>query len=529
MRKIIIQLSFSLFTIGITNVLYGQADKGILNWYNTSKAGMHTESAYKIVKNRSSQTVVVGIVDSGIDIEHEDLKGKIWTNTDEIPGNGIDDDNNGYIDDVHGWGFLGSPDGKNQKFARLEKTRIYAKYKDEFEGKEAASIPADRMSDYEVWTSAKSSMEEDKTKYEGYKVQSAQLPMLMQMIPQMVSAQIGKEDYTVKDLKKWKPKDEQAKQIKTFALAIKNGDITQEVIDEQMEQINDMLSYYLESNYNDREFIGDDADDFNDVKYGNPDVAGPDPLHGTHVGGIVGAIRGNNLGGDGVAENVLLMPVRAVPNGDESDKDIALAIRYAVDNGAKVINMSFGKGFSIHQKEVYEALKYADDHDVLLIHAAGNDAKNLDTESNFPTDMYSFQTEKFKNFLTIGASTKDAKGNLAASFSNYGQTKVDVFAPGFEIYNSVPGNKYKKLQGTSMAAPMVAGAAAMLKSYFPTMTMHEIKNVLLETAKSYKGKMQTLPGSEDTKVDFGTLSVTGAVIDLQAAVKKCIALEKAKK
>lgn len=529
MKKIIIQLSFSLFAIGITNVMYGQVNKDILNWYNTSKAGMQTEKAYKLLKNRPSKTVVVAIVDSGTDIYHEDLKGKIWTNEGEIPGNGIDDDNNGYIDDVNGWGFLGNPSGENQQYARLEKTRVYAMFKDEFEGKEESSISADRKADYEVWTKAKASMEEDQQTYEGYKAQVAQMPMLLDMIPQMVAAQLGKDTYTLKDLQKWKPKDEHAKQIRQFAIAIENGDITKEMLDQQVTQVNDMLTYYLDPEFNDREFIGDDPNDFNDTKYGNNDPKGPSSLHGTHVGGIVGAIRGNGLGGDGVAENVLLMPVRAVPEGDESDKDIALAIRYAVDNGAKVINMSFGKAFSPHQKEVYEALKYADDHDVLMVHAAGNDAKNLDVENNFPTDMYSFQTEKFKNYLTIGASTRNAKGKLAASFSNYGQTKVDVFAPGYEIYNSVPENKYQKLQGTSMAAPMVAGAAAMLKSYFPDLSMNEIKDILLKTAKSYKGKMMLLPGTEETKVDFGTLSVTGAVIDLQAAVKHCLKLEKSKK
>jgi subtilisin family serine protease len=288
-----------------------------------------------------------------------------------------------------------------------------------------------------------------------------------------------------------------------------------------------MVNFNLNVEFDDRALIGDNPHDFSDTNYGNPDVEGPDALHGTHVGGIIGAIRGNNLGGDGVAENVLLMAVRAVPNGDESDKDIALAVRYAVDNGATVINMSFGKGYSPHQKEVYEAFKYADSKGVLLVHAAGNDNADVDSNPNFPTSMYSFQKEKLDLFLTIGASTRVSKEKLAASFSNYGQTKVDVFAPGFEIYNSVPQSEYKKLQGTSMAAPMVAGVAAMLQSYFPTLSMNEIKDVMLKSAKSYKGTKQMKPGSEDL-VDFGTLSTTGGVINVKNAVKMCLALEKTK-
>jgi subtilisin family serine protease len=221
------------------------------------------------------------------------------------------------------------------------------------------------------------------------------------------------------------------------------------------------------------------------------------------------------------------MPVRAVPNGDEHDKDIALAIRYAVDNGAQVINMSFGKGYSPMAKDVFEAFKYADAKGVLLVHAAGNDSKDVDVEKSYPTSMYDFQTNPLDHFLTIGASTRFAKEKLSADFSNYGQTKVDVFAPGYEIYNTVPQSAYKKLQGTSMAAPMVAGVAALLKSYFPSLTMKEIKEVILKSAKPYKGTKQMKPGTGEL-VDFATLSVTGSVVNVKNAVSMCMALEKSK-
>lgn len=254
-------------------------------------------------------------------------------------------------------------------------------------------------------------------------------------------------------------------------------------------------------------------------------------MHGTHVAGIIGAIRGNKLGADGVADNVLLMSLRAVPNGDEQDKDIALAIRYAADNGAQVINMSFGKSYSPNQKEVYEAILYAESKGVLLIHAAGNDAENVDKEPNFPTSMYSFQTKPFDNYLTIGASTNEPKSKLVASFSNYGQKGVDVFAPGYQIYNSVPQSDYKVLQGTSMAAPMVAGVAALLKSYFPSLTMKQIKDVILQSSTSYKGVKVVIPAEKeltdggDNLVDFATLSTAGGVVNVYNAVKMCQQLE----
>lgn len=527
MKKLVVKLSFSLLALGVSNVVVGQVDKEVLNWYNGSGAGMKTEKAYKKLKKKSSTTVIVAVIDSGIDIEHEDLKGKIWVNADEIPGNGIDDDKNGYIDDIHGWNFLGSPNGQNQNYANLEKTRIYKKLRDKYERMDPSQVSASDKSEYELYLKVKSEVSSEIEKYKSYLQGIEQLPMIMQMVPGMVANAIGKSDYTMKDLENWKPKNEQESQIRQLAMQMKSGDLTEEVIKEQAESLKQMLDYNLNVDYNDRQFIGDNPDDFKDVRYGNNDVEGPDALHGTHVGGIIGAIRGNNLGGDGVAENVQLMSLRAVPNGDEADKDIALAIRYAVDNGAQVINMSFGKGYSPHQKEVFEAMQYADSKGVLLIHAAGNDAANLDESDNFPTSMYEFQKAKLDLYLTIGASTRHAKGNLAADFSNYGQTKVDVFAPGFEIYSTVPQSEYKKLQGTSMAAPMVAGVAAMLKSYFPTLSMNQIKDVMLKSATSYKGKMQVKPGESD-KVDFGTLSVTGAVIDVYAAVKMCMELEQSK-
>jgi cell wall-associated protease len=294
-------------------------------------------------------------------------------------------------------------------------------------------------------------------------------------------------------------------------------DMIDQLPKEAQDYIRSQMDYNLNVDFDDRSLIGDDPDDFTDTNYGNNDVEGPDALHGTHVSGIIGALRGNGLGGDGVAENVKIMSLRAVPNGDEFDKDIALAVRYAVDNGAMVINMSFGKAYSPHQKEVYEAFKYADSKGVLLIHAAGNDAKDIDVEPNYPTSMYSFQTEPLDHFVTIGASTKNKGEEMVASFSNYGAKGVDVFAPGFEIYNTIPQSKYRNLQGTSMAAPMVAGAAAMLKSYFPELSMKEIKEVLYSTSVRYP------------KVDgFAEKSVTGGVINIYNAAKACKKLAKKK-
>ena len=451
----------AVFTIVCATSTIAQPVEGTLNWYNQGGQGMFTEKAYKYLKKKESKTVIVGVIDSGVDIEHKDLEGKIWINSDEIAGNGIDDDNNGYIDDINGWNFLGNAEGAHVNEARLEKTRILASLSAKYDGIDPNSIEQD--AEYELYLKVKEDVAAGRAQFEQY----------MGMLDKL-------------------PEDAQ-------------------------NYIKSQMNFNLNVDFDDRSLIGDDPDDFLDVNYGNADVEGPDALHGTHVSGIIGAIRGNDLGGDGVAENVKIMVLRAVPNGDEFDKDIALAVRYAVDNGAEVINMSFGKAYSPHQKEVYDAFKYADEKGVLLIHAAGNDAKDIDVEPNYPTSMYSFQDAPLDHFVTIGASTKNKGAEMVASFSNFGAKGVDVFAPGFEIYNAVPQSDYMNLQGTSMAAPMVAGAAAMLKSYFPKLTMKEIKEVMYETSVKYP------------KVEgFVDKSVTGGVVNIYNAAKACKKLSKKK-
>ncbi len=547
MNKNVIKLSLSIFAFGITNILFAQdVDEDVVNWYNGTGAGMHTEKAYKKLKKRESKTVIVAIIDSGIDIEHKDLQGKIWTNTDEIAGNGIDDDKNGYIDDIHGWNFLGNSNGENANSMRLERTRILAKLSAKFEGVDESTLDAGEKEEYALYQEVMAGVAGERSNYEGYVGYLNMMPMLMESVPSAVGEVLG-TDYTMEDLKAWEPEDDQMMQMKGLAIAMKSGELTAESIAKQTEQIQGMLDTHHNVDFDGRAVVGDDPDDFSDVHYGNNDVEGPDALHGTHVGGIVGAIRGNGLGGDGVAENVLLMSLRAVPDGDEFDKDIALAILYAVDNGAMVINMSFGKGYSPHAQEVYNAFAYADSKGVLLVHAAGNDASNIDNGGNFPTSMYEFQTKKLDHILEIGSSTrmakveKDNRGKygpkkiaLPSSFSNYGKANVDVFAPGSEIYNSVPQSDYQVLQGTSMASPMVAGVAAMLKSYFPARSMKEIKEVILASATSYKGSMQQMPGTHDDdatkekedQIDFATLSVTGSVVNVKNAVKMLLKMEK---
>ncbi|MGB0428402.1 MAG: S8 family peptidase [Flavobacteriales bacterium] len=526
-------------------------DKKIMNWYNDSKTGMRTDEAYKkLLKGRTSKPVVVGVIDSGVDLEHEDLKGKIWVNSDEIAGNGIDDDKNGYIDDVNGWSFLGNPDGTNANDAQLEVTRIYARLDKKFKGKTADDIKPEHQKEYDRYLECKSVVEESKTKaeqrIEGYKTFLASLDEAHTKMQE----KFGK-DYSNKDIKSLLKSDNQddiklARQAKSYQNKAEIAASLEGAFNYFQNQID---VYYNPDFTEDRDIIGDKPSDFSDKYYGNNDPEGPDAGHGTHVAGIIGANRNNAIGMDGVADNAIIMSVRTVPNGDERDKDVALSIRYAVDNGAKVINMSFGKDYAENSPEVIKAIRHAEANDVLLVHAAGNDGKNVDVEPKFPTSMYPSMTSRFSNWLDIGAATrfetphykkekrekfyqiwKKRKKRLthsgrAASFSNYGKKKVDVFAPGKEIYSTVPQSDYDTYQGTSMAAPMVAGVAALLKSYFPSLSMKEIRSIILETAVECK-KEVIKPGSKEEMVDFRTLSREGAVVNVYKAVERCIELTK---
>jgi cell wall-associated protease len=426
--------------------------------------GMSVDKAYaELLKGKKGVKVIVGIVDSGVDIDHEDLKAVVWTNKKEIAGNGIDDDKNGFIDDIHGWNFLGNA-GKET----LEMTRVVKK------GDDGSATYKNALAAYDE-------------KYNKAMKDKQQVDFLV-ATDKAIQTHLGKENYTVEDLNgivTTDPDLTKSKMIMTRILT-NAGPTFRAEIKEYSDYVYDQLNFNLNKEFDGRKVVGDNPDDIKDTKYGNNTVYGPDKeeaLHGTHVAGIIAQVRGNNLGGDGIANNVEIMAVRAVPDGDEYDKDIALAIRYAVDNGAKVINGSFGKSYSPHKQWVFDAIKYAEKKDVLFVHAAGNDGENIDLDENgnFPNDSEDNKKEFASNVITIGAINNQYGKNIIASFSNYGAFNVDVYAPGEEIYATIPNNKYKYLQGTSMASPNVAGVAALIRSYYPNLSAKQVKQILMDS------------------------------------------------
>ena len=475
---------------------------------STGYPGISLEKAYNALKGRKAQTVIVGVVDSGVDINHEDLKSIIWTNPKEIPNNGIDDDKNGYVDDVHGWNFLGEINQENLEYVRILKKgntndpdykRAEEKYDKEFK---------DATEKIELYSQIRERI--------------AQSDALIQK-------HLGKKEYTAEDLDTI---DTSSLQLLGAVRGMKyllGNDVT---VKETLEELSDGIKHYeerlkygLNKEFNPRAVLNDNPDDINDKIYGNNNVIGPTAegaLHGTHVAGIIAAVRHNNIGIDGVADHVRIMPVRTVPDGDEYDKDVALALRYAIDNGAKVINTSFGKEFSPHKEWVYDALKYAAEKDVLIVNAAGNDTKNIDTQLTFPDDNIDGK-EFTDTMITIGALNYEYNENLVASFSNYGKNNVDLFSPGVQIYATVPENKYKFLDGTSMAAPEVAGVAALIRAYFPTLKAREVKQILMESGLVPTVKEVLVGGrgeeeGEAKRMLFSELSKSGKIVNAYNAI-----------
>lgn len=466
--------------------------------------GMSVDKVYaELLKGKKGVSVIVGIVDSGVDIEHEDLKSVVWTNKKEIAGNGIDDDKNGYIDDIHGWNFLGNITKEHLEYERIINNKSLVD--------EATYLDAKSINDKKIEEANQTITQIQRALNGTTKADEALVKLL------------GKPSYTAEDLDAIDSKDPEIIQSKAImkqmlAYGLSVADLKKEIQKELDTYTNVLSGDNLKTNY--RSVLGDNPDDIKDTKYGNNNVMGPDKeeiLHGTHVAGIVAQVRNNNVGGDGIANNVQILTVRAVPDGDEYDKDIALGIRYAVDNGAKVINGSFGKAFSPHKQWVYDAIKYAESKDVLIVHAAGNDAKDIDTENNFPNDSDDKKIEFADNMITVGALNYEYGTKVVADFSNYGKLNVDVFAPGVKIYASTPNNTYQFLQGTSMASPNVAGVAALIRSYYPTLSAKQVKHILMDSGTAITTKV-TVGGDAKDSRQFSDLSKSGRIINAYNAM-----------
>ena len=530
-RHVIKYLLFSLFCVLFPVLVYSQQETKSIpkEWHlldpeQDQFQGISIERTYNsLLKDQPSKTVVVAVIDSGVDINHEDLMGSIWINEDEIPDNGIDDDNNGYIDDVHGWNFIGGKDG-NVNEDTDELTREYVRLKKMFEGVDDNKIPKRQKSEYENYQRTKAKfeklVEKNTEQYELYNNLYKNVSLSVDTLKTLIGvATLSKEA-----VEQFNSSEPTLLFAKGFVLNIFRNIGPENDLEEFLSELKEaadhferIVKYGYNEEFDPRSIVGDDYNNPYEKGYGNNDVRGPDAMHGTHVAGIIAANRKNEIGSRGIADNVKIMSVRAVPNGDERDKDVANAILYAVDNGAQVINMSFGKSTSPLKEVVDKAVKYAERKGVLLIHAAGNDSDDIYVKKNFPNRFYTDGTE-VKNWIEVGASSFGADADFVGSFSNFGKKSVDVFAPGVEIFSTLPDNKYKKLDGTSMACPVTTGVAALLFSYFPELTALEVKQILLESTRKFDNLTVSKPGNKG-EARFSELSKTGGLINAYQAVQ----------
>jgi subtilisin family serine protease len=508
-----------------------------LNWYNRSPSqdkiqGAATDQAYRELLNDKSprKKVVVAVIDGGVDIYHPELEGKIWTNKKEIAGNGLDDDNNGYVDDIHGWNFIGNSKGEHLLYENMEYVRIFKKLNPRFSGvKDENGLPADDKQLYAVYVKSKIKYEEELRKYTRRAKDLESFERYVNHQEEVLKKYLRKQDLTAADVRAVKTKSEMVNEAKKVMLDLYDKGFTRKDLSDMQKRSNDFLTYYLNLDFNPRMLVNDDPENISDLNYGNNDVKGPRSFHGTFVAGVIAAIRGNGQGPDGVANHVEIMTLRVVPDGDERDKDVALAIRYAVDNGADIINMSFGKYFSITRGILDDAVRYAGNHNVLMIHSAGNEADNLDLTEHYPSAILA-DGSKVSNWITVGATSDILNKEFCGVFSNYGAENVDLFAPGVNIVSLAPDGKYEMGDGTSFSGPVVSGVAALVWSYYPELTAIQLKDILLESSTKYpKAKVYSpdTKSSKRKKVQFATLSRTGGVVNaynaLQAAGKAVLA------
>lgn len=525
---------------GVLRPLDNETDPNkIENWFTKGPKenveGVDIERALQtLTLNPNANQVIVAVIDGGFDLNHPDLQGRMWVNEKEAQGlAGIDDDQNGYIDDVNGWNFLGAIDDQGRAVhvnqERLESTRELVRLK----RLKASLVTAggvlskfdqayyDKL-DYEV-TGDRTVMR-IQLKY----TQSAIDRLLEHYNKIGARINIPFEHLTLEAVEAFKATGESEQQAKEELIIEFNSSFAKSV--ERMQTRLNMFKVALETALNESfdpraQIIKDDPNNFTSGNYGNNDVMGPDALHGTHVAGIIAASRNNGLGINGVSPYAKIMAIRAIPNGDEYDKDVYFAVKYAVDNGAKIINMSFGKRYSPHKSKIDAIFKYAAERGVILVHASGNAAHDNDKGEHFPNRFFASPNSEaeLKNWIDVGASSKYNTQALVANFSNYGKNSVDIFAPGFEIASTSPNNTYTILSGTSMAAPMVSGVLSVLWAQNPRLSAQEIRQIVLRNGR-HKSSLQVLKPGLGELVTLDQLCRTGSVVDNYKALEKILSL-----
>jgi subtilisin family serine protease len=535
-------LTISLYSCSL--FAWGQ-DARFWHWKDLEKDGVHGVSLFKAQQllmdlKLKPTPIIIAILDGGIDTAHLQIKPLLWNNPKEIPGNALDDDQNGYIDDVHGWNFLGNAAGENINKASDEKSRIYHRYKNEFKQDKIDSVSWDakKKQDFYSWQQAAAEIvfsEDDAANLSFIKMaRNAVVKMGLILIREIVDT-----NFTTEQLEAYQPigkltADTKISYLRTMqALGIDRMSGHHSIVEDLNDYIagKDQSAVSIDTPPEDlrKKITQDQYENFNDQYYGNNNITGPNAKHGTHVAGLAAGIVDTNFTKSNFSNPIQIMGVRVVPDGDEYDKDVALGIRYAVNNGAKVINMSFGKSFSPEQAWVDSAIRYAASKDVLIIHSAGNESYDLNNKSVYPSPYSNVFKDKASNMITVGASSDPVIAeSILTDFSNYGNKIVDVLSPGNKIFSSLPNQAFGFLNGTSMSAPILSHIAALVRAYFPKLSATEVKAILLQSNwKPNDSTLFPIPQT-DQSIKLTDISAEGGIINAALSIQNAILFQRKK-
>lgn len=495
------------------------SDENKKNWFlkdiqKDSLPGISLNLAQRMVSNRKGETTVIAIIDTKINTDHNDISGYIWKNSNEIEGNKVDDDHNGYVDDIMGWNFIGNRDGDDLLYSKYEYTRILKKYDSIFRNVDEDETKVDSTA-FSEYKRAKLYYEKENQEVETNSIQYNFIYSNYKSGQKIIQDILGDKKITlaiIDSLVELQPN------LADKVMLVRNSiefDIKENDMIDQLDFLQKSKKFYLNLSYDERSILGDNPEDLNNTNYGNPLVnTNTDSLyHGTLTAGVI-ARSLKAIGIDYPDSQIKILPISISSFGDENDKDLALAIKYAVDNGAKVINISSGKYFSMHRSWVMDAIKYAEEKNVLIINSAGNDNKNLDTGDFFHFPYDENYNQEINNFIKVGASGYEKRSFIYTN-SNYGKDVVDIFAPGSDIYTTSTRNEegLEYVSGTSFAAPLVSLTAGLIYSYYPEMKVTEIKQIILDSGVSYNIPIEIQVNDKTENITFSDLSKSGKVVN----------------
>mgnify|MGYP000162688740 FL=1 len=530
-----------------------QKKQSDLDWYNCSfdKDGVYgceVNKAYDFLKDRKiKKRPIVALIGTGIDVEHEDIKQAIWVNPKE-KADGKDNDKNGLVDDINGWNFLGGKDGQVMEATMREGDREFLRLKDKYadyifdgknynkviDGKLTKVADPENIEEYNYYRNQVLPESPMAGTYSGWQLTDV-LKAYADKFDQMMKERFPGKELTEADFSicydPKAPRDSLSEvsfmmcamgfgvyktdKWETVYSGIKSGAQIEQAKAEYERKVGQFGADGR------KDIIGDNYLDINDNKYGNNVLLTADAAIGTMEAGIIVAKRENGLGGNGIMDQAEIMTLRVAANGEPYLKDIALAIRYAVDHQADIIMLPVQNTLypEDQKKWISEALEYAESKGVFCVTPAWEGAQDLAVETYYPNRWMTGKKE-LTNLMVVCSSDKN--GNPSMN-SNYGAKEVDLYAPGMEIYSTYTGDTYQSGTGLGLAAATTVGVAALIKAYYPHLTGTQIRNILLETVTSRKdaevekGIVVDGKPTQDLFL-FGDLCLSGGIINAYQAV-----------